>query len=446
MSCYAFESANKNAYVTIRHHELSPSCLFLSDGGDPFEELMKRAAEMSEENKSGASAREKFEVPNGIGFGSLAWGDVDRGFMPTRSSFYQGVSTTSGLNSMDSFDVNDLEDAYLTLLRGGISFADTCESYGAKMRNRKLSSEHLIGRIRSSCLGREKGIGQPILSNKFVPKLMSRSFDAFDVRAGSDAVLRACRASADRMEVGVIDLYQLSAPTYLYAGGRTALIAGLAGCVQSGLCRRVGVSNMNAKKVQHFYDRLRDDHGIRLATNQVSLSLVNRKVIFDGTVDYCEKMGVTVVAHTPLAGGLASGLYTEANPTGGDRTARLDKFNMKDLRKFAPIHEALDVVCDMCDRRVKKELRAKMKQAKDLAERNPRKFQKPKDKVINDVTPAQVSINWVRAKGAVPIPGIKNKQDANELLDCLRFELTDDEVAMLDRAADIVDGYRRRYP
>mmetsp|Transcript_6297 Transcript_6297/g.13199 ORF Transcript_6297/g.13199 Transcript_6297/m.13199 type:complete len:461 (-) Transcript_6297:200-1582(-) len=417
------------------------SRLSMSDGpgdNDPFAELMARAAAMATETKSGASAREKFSVPNNIGFGTVAWGDVEKGFNPSSSNFNAGAG---GINTMDSFDFDELEDAYRTLLKGGISFVDTCESYGHKLRGKKLSSEHLVGRVRTRGIARK--LRSPALSTKFVPKLMSRSFDRFDVRAGADAVLRACRASGERMEAGSLNLYQLSAPA-IYAGGRTALIAGLAGCVDAGLCRRVGVCNMGPTQVRHFYERLRDDHGVRLATNQVGLSLADRKVLFDGTIDICDKLGVTVVAHTPLAGGLASGMYTEANPTGDERTGRLDKWNVKDLRRLAPIHEALDEVADICGRRVKKGEMARLKQAKEMNERNPRKFAKPKNKKSREVTMAQVSINWVRAKGAVPIPGIKNRSDAEELLGCLRFELTNDEVAMLDRAADMVDKYGKR--
>ena len=54
-----------------------------------------------------------------------------------------------------------------------------------------------------------------------------------------------------------------------------------------------------------------------------------------------------------------------------------------------------------------------------------------------DITPMQVAINYIVAKGAVPIPVVKNNQDAEELLGCLGWGLNDEEVAILDSAADL---------
>lgn len=49
--------------------------------------------------------------------------------------------------------------------------------------------------------------------------------------------------------------------------------------------------------------------------------------------------GVVPLAHTPLAKGLATGLYTASNPTGGKMGA--PKYNFQDLMPLAPIHTAL---------------------------------------------------------------------------------------------------------
>lgn len=49
--------------------------------------------------------------------------------------------------------------------------------------------------------------------------------------------------------------------------------------------------------------------------------------------------GVIPIAHTPLAKGLASGIYTASNPTGGKMGS--PKYNFKDLEPLSPIHGAL---------------------------------------------------------------------------------------------------------
>lgn len=46
-----------------------------------------------------------------------------------------------------------------------------------------------------------------------------------------------------------------------------------------------------------------------------------------------------------------------------------------------------------------------------------------------------MAINYVIAKGGVPLPEINTPKQADELLGCLGWSLTDDEVDMLDSAA-----------
>jgi aryl-alcohol dehydrogenase-like predicted oxidoreductase len=43
-------------------------------------------------------------------------------------------------------------------------------------------------------------------------------------------------------------------------------------------------------------------------------------------------------------------------------------------------------------------------------------------------TPAQVAINWLLAKGALPIPGAKNPAQAEENAGAMGWRLTEDEV------------------
>jgi aryl-alcohol dehydrogenase-like predicted oxidoreductase len=49
-----------------------------------------------------------------------------------------------------------------------------------------------------------------------------------------------------------------------------------------------------------------------------------------------------------------------------------------------------------------------------------------------DKTPSQVALNWIICKGAVPIPGAKNKAQAEQNAGALGWRLTSDEVEALD--------------
>jgi diketogulonate reductase-like aldo/keto reductase len=51
-----------------------------------------------------------------------------------------------------------------------------------------------------------------------------------------------------------------------------------------------------------------------------------------------------------------------------------------------------------------------------------------------------VALNWLMAKGTIPIPGAKNRAQALENAGALGWRLTDDDLAALDEVA--LDGIR----
>ena len=53
----------------------------------------------------------------------------------------------------------------------------------------------------------------------------------------------------------------------------------------------------------------------------------------------------------------------------------------------------------------------------------------------HDRTPSQVALRWLIEKGAVPIPGAKNAEQARANAGALGWSLTSDELATLDTAA-----------
>ena len=53
---------------------------------------------------------------------------------------------------------------------------------------------------------------------------------------------------------------------------------------------------------------------------------------------------------------------------------------------------------------------------------------------LKSVTTTQVSLNYVRAKGLVPLPGVSTVKQAKEVAGCIGWELNGDEVEILDNA------------
>ena len=52
-----------------------------------------------------------------------------------------------------------------------------------------------------------------------------------------------------------------------------------------------------------------------------------------------------------------------------------------------------------------------------------------------DKTPSQVALNWIIAKGAVPIPGAKNREQAEQNAGALGWAMSAHDVAALDAVA-----------
>jgi aryl-alcohol dehydrogenase-like predicted oxidoreductase len=48
-----------------------------------------------------------------------------------------------------------------------------------------------------------------------------------------------------------------------------------------------------------------------------------------------------------------------------------------------------------------------------------------------------VAINYIVAKGGVPLVEVNSPKQADELIGCLGWSLNDDEVAMLESAAEL---------
>ena len=51
-------------------------------------------------------------------------------------------------------------------------------------------------------------------------------------------------------------------------------------------------------------------------------------------------------------------------------------------------------------------------------------------------TPAQVSLNWIICKGAIPIPGASSVAQVQENAGALGWRLSPEDIALLDAAAD----------
>lgn len=125
----------------------------------------------------------------------------------------------------------------------------------------------------------------------------------YDSRAAH--IRASCKASLRRLNVDVIDLYQIHRVDWLTHPAEVA--AALAELREAGTIREVGVSNHSPAQ----FDALQAHLPFPIVTHQPELSAWCLGPLRDGVLDQCMRHGVTPLAWSPMAGGLL-GLTAEA--------------------------------------------------------------------------------------------------------------------------------------
>ena len=271
---------------------------------------------------------------------------------------------------------SDIHDAFHVSLKSGINFFDTAEVYG------KGRSEQLLG----ACL--QEARQSPLIA----PLVVATKFMPYPWRLWKGTLLTALRASLARLRLERVDLYQIHwpfrpVPIELWANV-------LADAVAAGLTRAVGVSNYNSAQMLRAHSAL-SKRGVPLASNQVEFHLLNRRVEHEGLLKLCRELGVTLIAYSPLAKGMLTGKYTPQTRPPGIRSY---VFRRARLGKIQPLIQLMREI----------------------------------GKAHDGKSPAQVALNWVIGKGAVPIPGAKNAKQAQENAAALGWRLAEAEIAALD--------------
>src|SRR6266567_3583619 len=113
----------------------------------------------------------------------------------------------------------------------------------------------------------------------------------------AEHIVRSCEQSLQRLGVETVDLYLLHRPDYL--GDPATVAEAFSNLRQSGKVREFGVSNFRPSQLA----ALQKTCPMRLAVNQVEISLMRLDCLHDGTLDQCLAEEVTPMAWSPLGGG-----------------------------------------------------------------------------------------------------------------------------------------------
>jgi aryl-alcohol dehydrogenase-like predicted oxidoreductase len=306
--------------------------------------------------------RSSLEVPR-LGLGAMTWGEAAGIARLHPAQMAYGAA----------HGYEEEKRALEASLESGVNLFDTAAMYS------RGASERRLGELAA-------GRDDLIIATKFPSRFRFRAEDFPE----------ELEASLARLGRDTIDLYQHHYPGRVSIA---ALMNQIADAVDAGQVKAVGVSNYSADQMRQAHAALAE-RGIPLASNQVEYSLLHRRPETNGVLDTCRELRVTLIAYTPLAGGLLTGKYSPQNRPRGFFRRVLPRYRRNALEAIQPV---VRLLTEIGDRYAK--------------------------------TPSQVALRWLIENPVVlPIPGAKNGEQAAANAGALTFSLTGDEVDALSRA------------
>lgn len=189
-----------------------------------------------------------------------------------------------------------------------------------------------------------------------------------------------------------IDLYQIHwVPSYYSSLKRTLRI--LEEMVRKGRINNIGVSNFPRSVLEKAVSMTQKEE---IVSNQLQYSLADRRVE-NSIKEFCAMNKIEIIAWSPLGRGKLTGKYFDAKmPFTASRTL--------DIGKKGIIPEELKTAL--------------------------RSISEEKGTSV-----AKLSLRWLVERGAYPIPGSKNKVQAESNANVFDFQLSDSDMKKLDHAS-----------
>jgi aryl-alcohol dehydrogenase-like predicted oxidoreductase len=290
----------------------------------------------------------------------------------------------------------DEDEAVATIHRAlelGVNFLDTAQLYGP------LTNEELVGR---AIKGKRDEYVIATKFNRRVDEAVPGDMSSVGPQDGSaEHVKRSIEGSLRRLGTDHVDLYYQHRVDPKVEIEET--VGAMAELVEAGKIRHIGLSEAAPETIRRA-------HAIHPITAlQTEYSLWTRDVEAE-ILPTCRELGIGFVPYSPLGRGFLSGRF--ASP---------DELDENDFRRSNPRFQGDNLEANL-------KLAEKVK---EIAEEK-------------GIAPSQLALAWVLAQGddIVPIPGTKRRKYLEENAAAVDVELTEDDLARIDRELPEVAGER----
>ncbi|MBJ05283.1 MAG: aldo/keto reductase [Flavobacteriales bacterium] len=268
-------------------------------------------------------------------------------------------------------------------LKGGINWFDTAELYGNGKSEKSLSN---------SLKELKVDLNSVFIATKWWPLFRRAS----SIKSTIDDRLNCLGGYP-------ISLHQVHMPLGFSSIEKEMNF--MADLVEAGKIKYIGVSNFNESQMIRAYNAL-DQRGIKLASNQVEYSILNRKVESNGILNRAKELGVSIIAYSPLSKGLVSGKFHD-NPKLIKSSIRWRRYlRMKTQFSKANLLKSSVVINEL--KRISKNYNA---------------------------TPSQVALNWLvnlHGDTVFAIPGSTKPEQAIDNINSMTISLSSKEIEQLD--------------
>ena len=279
-------------------------------------------------------------------------------------------------------------DILKTALAGGINWFDTAEAYGWGR------SEKCLSRGLQAAGAVDEDI---VIATKWWPAMRT-----------AESIRTTIVKRRNCLKPYSISLYQIHQP--LAFGSVQAQMDAMADLLDLGMVRSVGVSNFHAPAMRKAAAAL-ECRGQTLASNQVKVSLLNRRIESNGILKAAKELGTTIIAWSPLEMGVLTGKFhkdpdlLKSRPVGRRMVMRVQ------LERSKGLIDTLDEIAD-----------------------------------ANGVSPAVVALSWLvnyYGDTVVAIPGATKVSQAKQNVMANELKLTNREM---DRIDELSRKYRSLMP